>query len=287
MMTADTWICPTCARPCQARYCADCGERALHAHDLTMLGLAEQAVEAIAHVDGRVFRTFRSLILHPGQPTESYIRGQRKPVLNPLQVFLIANVVFFGFQSLFRTNVFASPLESQLHNQFYTRLAVRLVGARLQALHTTQPLYAPVFDHAAQLNAKSLIILMTPPMALLGGLLFHRRGRPFVMHVVFAIHFYAYWMIAFCVMTPLISIALVAFMRLAGIRLAPSTMDLLSSFIWLGVGLAYLFVAAGRVYAERGVGRALKVAALGFTAALTVLGYRFVVFLITLYTTTT
>jgi hypothetical protein len=174
MMAAETWICPTCGLSRQARYCTDCGERALHAHDLTVLGLAEQMVEAIAHVDGRVVHTFRCLLMRPGLLTESCVRGQRKPILGPLQVFLIANLLFFGFQSLFHANVFSNPLESQLHHQYYKRLATRLVGARLDALHAMQELYAPAFDHAVMVNAKSLIILMTPPTAMLAGLLFYR-----------------------------------------------------------------------------------------------------------------
>ena len=39
MMTAETWTCPTCAQPCRERFCANCGERALHPHDLTLFGL--------------------------------------------------------------------------------------------------------------------------------------------------------------------------------------------------------------------------------------------------------
>ena len=285
MIAVETWTCPTCARPCRARYCADCGERALHAHDLTVFGLAEQAVEAVAHVDGRVFQTFRSLMMHPGLLTESYVRGQRKPFLGPLQVFLIANLIFFGFQSLFRANVFSNPLESQLHNQYYKTLAQRLVGARVEALHTTQELYAPAFDHAVKVNAKSLIILMTPPIAILASLLFYSRRRPFVTHVVFAIHFYAFWLIVFCVLTPILGLAIVAYMSASGTRLSPSTMDVLVSYVLVSCAAAYLFMAAGRAYDGRGVGRTVKVFILAVAGALTVIGYRFVVFLITLYTT--
>src|SRR5712671_7874671 len=121
MDTAEVWTCPTCAQPRQSRFCPDCGERAPHAHDLTIAGFAEHAVEEFAHVDGRVFRTFRSLLRRPGLLTESYVKGQRKPILGPLQVFLIANLIFFGFQSLFHASVFSNPLAQQVGNQYYKR----------------------------------------------------------------------------------------------------------------------------------------------------------------------
>ena len=44
-------------------------------------------------------------------------------------------------------------------------------------------------------------------------------GSWFVTHVVFAIHFYAYWLIVFCATTPFIGLGLVAFMGVSGMRL--------------------------------------------------------------------
>jgi hypothetical protein len=103
--------------------------------------------------------------------------------------------------------------------------------------------------------------------------------------VVFAFHFYAVWLIVFCALVPILALALVAFVFVSGIRLSPSTMDIVVSYVLVGCAAAYLFVAAGRVYAERGVGRLVKVLILAIASGFTVIGYRFVVFLITLYTT--
>ena len=53
------------------------------------------------------------------------------------------------------------------------------------------------------LNAKSLVILMVPVFAGFLALLFVRRRKPFMAHVVFSLHFYAFLMLLF-------SLALVA-----------------------------------------------------------------------------
>ncbi len=240
-----------------------------------MFGLGEQVVEAVAHVDGRGLSTFRALITRPGLLTDAYVSGRRKPYLVPLQVFLIANLVFFGFQSLFRANVFSTPLQSQVSGQFYKAFAQRRVDARLAALKTTEKAYAPAYDRAALLNAKSLIILMTPPMALLAGVLFFTRRKPFVTHIVFALHFYAFWLLAFCLLTPITAIAITVFMKVSGTTLAPSTMDLLAAWVWLAAGVVYLGVAVATVYGERGLSRVLKVVLLALEAGVTVFGYRF------------
>jgi hypothetical protein len=62
-------------------------------------------------------------------------------------------------------------------------------------------------------------------------------------------------------------------------------MDLVTSLFLVSLAVVYLYAAAARVYGERGAARAVKVGVLSVTAALTVIGYRFVVFVITLYTT--
>lgn len=285
MSAVTPWICPTCGQSCSGKFCSNCGERALHPHDLTLLGLGEEVVEQVTHTDGRIFHTFASLIRRPGELTDSYVRGSRRPVLGPLQVFLIANVIFFGMQSLFHASVFSNPLRQHVQGQYYSGLATRLVEARIASLHTTLERYEPAFDHAVIVNAKSLIILMTPPMALLAFLLFYTRRKPFVTHVVFAIHFYAFWLLAFCVAGPVIAVGILLFTGLSGVHLESHQLDSVMSYGLFTLAGVYLASAAGRVYGGNRVLRVAKALLLAFTAGVMVIGYRLVVFLITLYTT--
>ncbi len=58
-----------------------------------------------------------------------------------------------------------------------------------------------VFDRAIALNARSLIMLMALSFAPVVWVLFRRSSRPFVAHVVFALHLYAFLLLLFCVAT--------------------------------------------------------------------------------------
>lgn len=284
-MSVDAWTCPTCNEARQTAFCPACGEKPLHGHDLTLVGLLEQGVEAITHLDGRVFKTFRTLVTRPGALTAGYLRGQRRAFIGPLPTFLIANVFFFAMQTLFSANVFSNPLRSQTHDQFYSDSVVPLVQARIAALHTTEALYAPVFDHAVVVNAKSMIILMTPPLTLLAALLFVRSRQPLVGHVVFSIHFYAFWLVVFSVLLPLMIVMLGGTFALVGISLSTLQWDTLVSSLLVSVAGVYLYAAVGRVYGARGILRLVNALLLMAVAGLTVIAYRLVVFLITLYTT--
>lgn len=96
------------------------------------------------------------------------------PYTGPIQLFLIANVLFFAMQSLTNTNIVPSQLDSHLYNQDWSVLAQRLVSNRLETMDKTLEFYAPIFNSAVETNAKSLITLITVPFTLLLPNLFFR-----------------------------------------------------------------------------------------------------------------
>ena len=277
----SSWVCPTCQLPLATRFCPTCGEHRPGKHDLTLVGLAEHMVETIAHLDGRFLRTFRSLMLRPGSLTHAYWQGQRKPFVGPLPLFLIANLVFFALQSLAHSHVFSTSLSSHMSQQFYSGFAREAVVNRLADLHTTLASYAPSFDRAVAINAKSFIILMVPPFGLLTLLLLLRTRRPFVVHIVFALHFCAFVLLLFCLALP-VSYLLV---RLGASGASGSTVDVGLGLVQMSVYAIYLDSATRVVFGISGMPRAAAVALMVAASAGIIVGYRFVVFLLTLYTT--
>jgi hypothetical protein len=220
-------------------------------------------------------------VTQPGVLTVAYVRGRRMPYIGPIQLFLIANVLFFAMQSLTNTNIVSSTLDSHLLNQDWRGVAQRLVSQRLEKLHTTVDLYAPIFNRAMVLHAKSLIILMVLPFAILLLIMFYRNRQPFVAHVVFSLHFYAFLLVLFCVSLVVVGVDLL----LGGAGLNSARMDNTLSLINLTASATYLYIAMGTVYGASGASRGAKVVALAMAVAGILLGYRFVLFLITLYTT--
>jgi hypothetical protein len=58
-------------------------------------GLADQVIEALRKIEARLIR-ISYLITRPGVLTLTYLRGEPRPYLLPLPLFLVANLVFFG-----------------------------------------------------------------------------------------------------------------------------------------------------------------------------------------------
>lgn len=281
MSDAVSWTCPTCKVVVSTPFCSRCGEEPLRPRDLTLRGLTEKLIHALTSIDARAARSAWELLRHPGRLTLAWTDGVRKPYVAPFQLFLIANVLFFAMQWLTGENVFSSPLASHLHQQDWSDLAQSLLAGRLEATHVSLEQYEPIFNRAVVLNAKSLILLMTAPFALLLPVAFFRERRPFMTHVVFSLHLYTFLLLVFCV--ALLAARFSAILGFRGLD-APQVDNVLSAAN-LAVGATYIYLAIGPVYGARGAGRVAKAGALALAVAAIVLGYRFVLFLITLYGT--
>ena len=94
MSTVSQAHCVGCGAAVTGRYCADCGEHT-GPHDYSMKHFLEEVLESTAHVDGRVFASFRSLLTRPGQLTSHFLSGRRKAQMGPVQMFVVCNVLYF------------------------------------------------------------------------------------------------------------------------------------------------------------------------------------------------
>lgn len=275
------WTCPTCNAGVATPFCPACGEHPLQTRELTLRGLVAHVFEAFTNIDSKLLRSFRTLVRHPGQLTVAYLQGRRKPFLAPVPLFLIANVVFFAVESLAGGMVFTTPLESHLHTQPWSGFAPQLVQDRLAALHTTMEVYAPAFDQAVALKARSLIIFMALFFALVPMLVFLRRRRPLVAHAVFSLHFYSFLLLPLCVAT----VVQAADVWVGGFGFTYDGLDHFLSISLLVASAAYLYFAIGAVYGSRGIARIAATLVLTVFVGAIVLGYRFALLLITLYST--
>jgi hypothetical protein len=249
--------------------------------ELTLRGFLEHMFEAFTSVDSKLIRSFRYLVIRPGELTVAYLEGRRAPYLKPVPLFLIANVLFFAIESLLGGAVFSTPLDWHLHRQPWSGFAPQLVADRLDTLHTTLELYAPVFDKAVAIKARSLIIFMALFFSLVPMLVFIRSKRPLVSHAVFALHLYTFMLLLFCV-----AIAIPALSAwMGGPGFDSDGLDHFLSISLLLICAAHLFIAVRAVYGVRGFARVLSVVVLAIALGVVALGYRFFLFVVTLYTT--
>jgi Protein of unknown function (DUF3667) len=279
---AETWTCPTCRRTIDTTYCPSCGERPRSPRDLTLRGLLDQAFEAITSIDGKLLRSFRDLVARPGALTVAFVEGRRKPYIGPIALFLVINVVFFAVESLTHGLVFSTTLQSHMTNQPWSVPAAALISKRLAAAGTTVAAYEAQFDTAIAVHAHSMILLMVLVFVPLPALVLWRHRRPFAVHAVFSLHLYGFM---------LLLLSLGNFIPAAGLPFgyerSPSVvLDAILSIALMVACAVYLYVSIGRVYGGGRWSRLAEAIALASGVGAIVLGYRYLLLIITLYTTT-
>ena len=277
---AKSWICPSCGRSRRTKFCAQCGEERMRPGDLTFADLAGHFARTLSSVDEKLLRSSRAIMLAPGKLTASYVRGERRRFLGPLELFLIANALFFAMQSLTIMNVLSSTLDSHLHVQDWRDVAQSLVARRFGNDQQAVSRFAAKFDRAAIFNAKALIFLMVLVFAPIAALLFRASHRATGVHFVFALHLYSFVLLLLCT-----SLAIAKTDQLmGGGGLASPNVDTCLTLFNLTACAIYMYLAIGPAYASRGAPRFAAAAVLAFIVGLLLVGYRFGIFVITFYT---
>ena len=234
-----------------ARFALPAASHPLDKRALTLHGLLLLALETFTDFDGKFMRTFRKLVNQPGILTQAYVRGERRRHVGPSALFFSINALFFIIQSLANVNIFSSPLESHMDQQDWSTLAQTMVTQRLHETHSTLDRYALLFNKAVPINAKALIVLMSVPFTLILPVVFVRSARPFMTHVVFSMHLYAFLLVLFCVAMAVPT----ADMLFGGAGLQSARMDNLLSVFNLLACAVYLYIAVGRVCDATGIWR--------------------------------
>lgn len=278
---APTSRCVACGADVSGRFCAACGEAAGH-HDYSLKHFAEEALEALAHVDGRVFSTFRLLVTRPGLLASSFLAGRRKSQLGPVQLFVVCNVIYFLMQPLTVFSTFTSTLGIQTTMRPWRGLASAMVTAKVAARQVTTAEYTRAFDEAAHLQGKSLVILMVPLFAFGAWALYGRTRRFYVEHLVFAFYVFAFLMLWMGISTLALTKPV-----LFGLRdgWSDGLIEMTASTVISLPFVMYLFAAARRTYDESRWRTAFKTLLLSGWLVAVLTAYRFVLFFTSFYAT--
>lgn len=215
--------CRNCGAALSARYCGECGQRALDRDERRFGHLLREAFGAMFSLDGRFWRTFIALLFRPGRLSRDYIDGRRTYWLAPFTIFILANLVYFlspaltDFSLPFEDQVpghialqaqddpqavspaYRAHLESwqgQIHSPLTAPLVERRVAAREVARREasggtsgyTMADYKAAYEAINLEISKLLIGLHVPFMALALMLLFIRKRLFFAEHFVSALH---------------------------------------------------------------------------------------------------
>ncbi len=85
--------CENCGTELRGHYCHECGQ-SVHSPTRHFAHALEEVFESFWHLDGRVFRTLRDLMV-PGRVACNYLEGKRARYIAPLRLFVILSLLTF------------------------------------------------------------------------------------------------------------------------------------------------------------------------------------------------
>lgn len=225
--------CKNCETPFEGLYCPTCGQKDVDLERPLRELLAEIIKEAF-DVDGRAWRTVKTLFLRPGLLTSEFLAGKRRVYTPPLRLYLFISVSFFVLmawvagQGLLLEQGQSPGTDADMQARFMSDVLPRLM------------------------------FVLLPVFALLLKVFFSRRL--YFDHLIFSVHLHSATYVMLGLMLPLERVS------------ASSWLALMVQVTLLVYFMIYLTIALRRVYETTWTGATVRAVAILFGYMIAVSG---------------
>src|ERR1041385_561356 len=244
----ETAACLNCGNELAGKWCSQCGQRATEPRP-TLHELLHEAIDELGHVDGKILRTIKLLLLKPGELTREFLQGKRAPYVSPIRFYLICSLLFFGIMSITPTrNLHLTVTGGGGFHVGRVEDAPPATDRQLVRAAERVNKDPELLIHAFETAFPKAMFILMPLFALIVFAFYWRAERMYVPHFYFAVHYHAF---AFVVL---------ALFLLAG--LLHGVGEIVIKFLLLFVLFWYLGTALRRVYGGSRWMTAAKMAAI-------------------------
>ncbi|MBZ5525288.1 MAG: DUF3667 domain-containing protein [Acidobacteriia bacterium] len=227
-------MCSNCGQELIGEYCHHCGEQKVNSHDLALKHFFLHALHELTHLDSKVFATLRYLFTRPGFLTQEFVAGRRSRYMKPLSLFLIASALFLIVSSFVMISAFDVHQALKADKSGQAEAAFEKLATKK---HLPNEVIVDRIQDTVHKAATAAQLANVLAMALLLALLF--RGRYFVEHLVFSLHFLSLIYLATVLISPLYAIVARGTWPFIALSVTPKI-----------VFCVYLVIGLRRVYLE-------------------------------------
>lgn len=215
--------CLNCGSPLDAQFCSQCGQKNKD-YSLTFKDLFSDFLEELLDVDSRVLKSLRLLFTSPGFLTAEYVKGRRVSYLPPVRIYLVASVLFF--LSLTLSNMIPDVQESEFFKEITetgsldkaldSALTARENALTSDVVFSEKSGLVPIDPDSSQSgmtislgegqydveqgdflsdfsdNFAKMMFLLLPVAALQLKVLYWRRKKLYIEHLIFSLHVHAF-----------------------------------------------------------------------------------------------
>lgn len=194
--------CLNCGQEVDTNFCPNCGQE----NEPLRLGIGpilHDALTEFTQFDSKLFATLGKLFTKPGYLTQEWARGRRIGYISPLKLYLTATFVFFlitawnidrNADKIGRSDsiVKTGTGRPRADDPFVIHHLRKLEGAKPKM----------IVDAVLDKMPHALFILL-PAFAFLLKLVYIRRNRYYVEHLVFVLHNHSFHFFVLAITTPI------------------------------------------------------------------------------------
>jgi hypothetical protein len=268
--------CQNCGAALTGPYCSQCGQHDVD-YNRSFGHVLEDALEGFLHFDGKFLRSARYIFIRPGYLTNEFVGGRRVRYANPVRFYVFASFLFFAV-NLLMNHLYARRAPVAPHAPALASVSVAGSHVIFRQMDPTEPSWveAPLriqTDPGDTVSAPELereiwhllpeaLFVCVPLFALILKLAYLRSGRPYVEHLVFALHVQALTFLG------LIGLEILGY---ASSRFGPRFEDKVGFAVLLGIG-ALVYRSFRTVYGEGRRRTLLRMALVGLAYGLVLVG---------------
>ncbi|MHA7100747.1 DUF3667 domain-containing protein [Roseivirga pacifica] len=164
--------CKTCNEPLRGAYCHVCGEKRLMPSDRSFKVWLQETLSNFVQFDGKVIKTLVALITRPVRLASDYFEGRRRPYLRMINLFFIANLLYFLTPGL---QTFKTSLYVQMNDQPYSAYVLRVVENYLEREELDINEFKQVYDAKTLEVSKLMLVLLVVLLGFVVYLLFAKQ----------------------------------------------------------------------------------------------------------------
>jgi hypothetical protein len=223
--------CENCGAALTGPYCANCGQPAIDYHR-SFGTILFDAADAFFNLDARFFTTFALLFAKPWRLTNDFLAGKRQRFVHPLRVYLMASLAFFLLIKELNLNkphqppksrhtvgmvgkkntvmpgatVTPSPTEAAEDESLSFQISpsdektmppwARWLKARAEEKIGPAGVRGDRFLQALIDNLPYMVLVCIPIFSIVLKLLYIRKRRFYIEHLIFALHTHAFVFLA-------------------------------------------------------------------------------------------
>lgn len=236
--------CASCGAKLKGEYCRKCGEKKIiPERDFSLNKFLKQNLWHFIHFDSKLLRSGWLLFSKPGFLTTEWIAGRRVGYMKPLQLFIVAGLLFYFFlpttPAYFSTPddlIIGYKEHKVLMNIFYYDFTNALSEKAIVNQVDEETLKISITAKAAE-HSKTLLFLVIPFWGGLIYLFFQKKMPWLVPHFIFAMHGLTFYMLADLAIHAVLGI--IAFSTPQKGIILPLLLIVFSTFLFLAVRRVY------------------------------------------------